>query len=373
MATPVKIVNAALEETGDGEVVLRGTIAIESLKSLKVDDYQREIIDRKSGKDKGGGRKVFRILKGIAAGNRMPDVDLGMRGQNFSTHGKTVVLNDPVYIIDGLQRVSSFLTYLDENDGEIGAAKPIGAVIHFKSTYQWEKERFAVLNSLRTPVAPGVLIRNLRDKHHSILTLYGLSISDPSFAMYNRISWDQNMKHGELIRALMLVHTAVALHRGILTKILTRDGNAPRGGGELDKRARNAVTLDRIAKEIGLNNFRENIKDFFEVIDECWGIREISFAGSHDYLKGTFLLSLGLFFANNPQLWDDAGKRIKCDRKFLDRLKTFPIRDPKIRALCSSGAGVMIPTLYDYILRHMNYKRKASHLYKGYDGETYRR
>ena len=42
----IKVLNAALEETPRGDFILRGTLSTESLKNLKVDEYQREVLSR---------------------------------------------------------------------------------------------------------------------------------------------------------------------------------------------------------------------------------------------------------------------------------------------------------------------------------------
>lgn len=352
-ASGVKIVNAALEEAPNGSLILRGTIAVECLKNLKVDEYQREVLAPTGG----GGRSTSRIRKGIEAGNRLPDIELGMRGDQFAAHGKTVTLHDPVYIIDGLQRVSAMMAHIEEH-GTPNGAQPLGATIYLNTTKQAEKERFAILNGPgRIAVSPGVLLRNARDKHPSLLTLYGLSRNDPSFALYGRVSWDQRMKQQEILKALLLVKAATALHSGIHKEILAEHGAAKRGEAAENKRA---SAMDRIAKHIGLQNFRENVKDFFELVDECYGIKNIEYGEAQGHLRGNFLITLGNFIANNQQLWSADGKRIRIDRKSMERFKLFPVNDPEIRRLCAAGASMVLPILYNYLLEHMNKHRSKN-------------
>jgi len=353
--TGIKLTNSALEEAPSGALILRGTLSTESLKNLKVDDYQREVLARSGS----GGRGPSRIRKGIEAGSRLPDIELGMRGEDFSASGKTVVLNDPVYIVDGLQRVTALIDHIEEH-GNPNGAQPLGATIYLNTTRQSEKDRFTILNGPgRTPVSPGVILRNLRDKHPSVLTLYGLSKSDPSFALYQRVSWDQRMKQQEILKALLLVKSALNLHSGIHKRILTEKGAAKRDETRI-KDNKGAATLDRIAKEIGLQNFRENVKDFFDLLDKCYGIRNIEYGEAQGHLRGNFLMTLGTFIANNAQLWDSNGRRIKIDTKTMDRFRTFPVDDPEIRRLCSAGAGMILPLLYRYLLDHMNKHRSKN-------------
>jgi hypothetical protein len=350
----VKITNSALEEAPNGAMILRGTISAECLKNLKVDEYQREVLAPTGG----GGRATSRIRKGIEEGTRLPDIELGMRGDNFSAHGKTVTLHDPVYIIDGLQRVSALMAHIEEH-GTPNGAQPLGATIYLNTTKQAEKDRFAILNGAgRIPVSPGVLLRNARDKHPSILTLYGLSRNDPSFALYGRVSWDQRMKQGEILKALLFVKSALALHSVIHKDIVAEHGIAKRGTGGREHKG--AVTLDRIAKQVGLQNLRDNMKDFFALIDDCYGIKSIEYGEAQGHLRGNFLITLGNFIANNSQLWDGAGKRIKIDSKTRERFKLFPVNDPEIRRLCAAGASMVLPMLYKYLLDHMNKHRSKN-------------
>lgn len=354
----VKVFNAALEERGNGDIILRGTIAIESLKNLKTDDYQREVLSRSGS----GGRRSSRLAKGIAAGVTLPDIELGMRGQNFSSYGKTITLNDPVYIIDGLQRVSALLDHMEEGE-EATLTNPLGATIHFKTTKQWEKERFAALNQLRTPVSPNVLLRNMRDQHPAILTLFGLSRSDPSFALYERVCWDQRMKQREIVTAAAMVRAALGLHRHVTESLIGLATRANSKGGTVQSdrfSTSGAGALDRIAKEIALQNFRENIKDLFELMDDCWGIRSIEYGEAQGHLRGNFISVLSGFLSRNEQLWDgEKQRKLRIDSKTKARLKTFPVNDPEIRRL-SAGGTMVIPTLYRYLLDHMNHRRSKN-------------
>lgn len=360
----IKVVNAALEEASDGSVVLRGTLAMESLPHLRVDDYQREVL-AKSG---SGGRKTSKIRKGIESGARMPTIELGMRGQNFTSSGRTFVLHDPTYIVDGLQRVSAMLQYIEDHQGKPNGALPLGAEIHFKTNKQLEKERFAALNgSLRTPVSPNVLLRNMREQHPALLTIYGLSMRDKDFALYERVTWNQRMKQSELLTAMSVVKAALNLHRSTVER--TKSGSqranrvqGPAASGETDKYKAISV-LDRVAREIGLQTFRENIKDFFNLIDECWGIRNIEYGEAQGHLRSNFLTVLGSFISNNVQLWEDEDQHsMKIDKWTRDRLKSFPVNDPEIRRLSAAGTMV-IPTLYNYLLNHMN-KHKHKNKFK---------
>src|SRR3989344_3325912 len=143
----IKVRHAALDEF-DGQIVLRGRIDPVSLGDLKVGPYQRELLP----KSKIGDLKTaFKDPSGS-----VPDLDLGMRGGNFSIdkkapteHGEVLILHDPVFIIDGLQRTTAAKELLLE-----GCEARIGAMIHFGTTEEWEQKRFYTLNVARTRLSP---------------------------------------------------------------------------------------------------------------------------------------------------------------------------------------------------------------------------
>lgn len=174
------------------------------------------------------------------------------------------------------------------------------------------------------------------------------------------------MKQSELLSASAVMRAALALHRHVVERTSTtlRPKKAgivpmPDRGNTTGGKNRSVLSMDNVAKEIGLNNFRENTKDFFDTIDECWGIRSIEYGEAQGHLKGNFLMVLGGFMSKNPQLWSADGKRLKIDSKTLARLKTFPVNDPEIRRLSAAGTMVL-PTLYEYLLRHMNKGNKKN-------------
>lgn len=359
----VKIIDGSLRERKNGELVLHGYLDFDSLKHLQVDDYQREVL-KSSG---SGGRVTGKISRGLRNGAILPPIELGMRGDHVNSRGGTYFLNDPVYIIDGLQRVTAMIDHMEDADNK-NSIEPLGAVINFKTTKQWEKERFRDLNTSRTAMSPNVILRNERDKHPSILTLYGLSTNDPSFALYQRVCWNQRMNKRDLVSASALVRAASGIHRHVIEATLGSmarpNSRSPLAGVVVSRTATGSpVTLDKVAKQIGLQNFRQNLKDFFELIDKCWGIRAIEYGEAQGHLRGNFIAILSGFISNNPQLWSDDDQRsIVIDPQSLARFKSFPVNDPEIRRLASAGTMVL-PTLYNYLLNHMN-KHMKKHKFK---------
>src|SRR5215831_7176219 len=161
----IKLSHAALDESElrGGSIILRGVLDQSSLKYLRTDDYQREALPLTS---------LSKMIRAMQAGEVMPDIELGMRGQRFRTKDDVFWLLDLTFVVDGFQRINAALHVLSLNPG---AMVHIGATVHFDTTKEWERERFRVLNTQRTPVSPNVLLRNKRDDSPAILTLYGLS------------------------------------------------------------------------------------------------------------------------------------------------------------------------------------------------------
>lgn len=350
----IRVLGAQLVERENGDIFLRGAIDPATLHNLKTDDYQREVL---------AGKRKSKIRKALEDGVLLPDIELGMRGQNVNLGGKNAILNDPVYIIDGLQRVSAVLLHLADLQAagkSLKDASPtamLNATIYFKTTKEWEKQRFSDLNQQRTPVAPSVMLRNMRDVHPSLLTLYGLSVNEPGFALYRRVCWTQKMAKTELITGATMVRTAMTLHRAVHDK-LANTGRGSSKGGDASV-LKNPPYLDRIAKEIGLSNFRENMRQFFEILDACWGVRNVQYGQLQTHLRTNFLMMLAFFISRNDVFWDAEHKRFTIDARNRQRMQTFPIYDPEVRRLGSAGTMAM-QSLYNLFLMHMN-KGRSKH------------
>src|SRR5690606_28099902 len=134
-------------------------------------------------------------------GRVVPNIEIGVRGQNFTTDGDDYVIHSPAYIIDGWQRVGNALRLL-----EMIPHQPIRlfASIHFGTDHQWERHRFTELNKNVKRISPNLHLRNMRGQNEAILTLYGLCHNDPRFPLYKRVCWSQNMQRGQIMTALVL-------------------------------------------------------------------------------------------------------------------------------------------------------------------------
>ena len=337
MSNAVKLQNASLDDKGD-EIVAHGWLDVEALEHLHVGDYQREVLINREGKKSS-------IRKAIEANERLPDILLGMRGQKFSERGSSMLLESDVYVIDGLQRVSTLRKFAADFPDKAKALR-IGAEVRFSTTRDSEKELFTVVNKQRKSMSPSIILRNERNNSPGVATLYGLSTSDKNSALYGKVCWNQQMDRGELFTALNICKTAQVLHRHL-------GAGGRHGGTESIPRV-----LDNMSKVVGLHIFRNNIHTFFEIMDEVWGIRGIKYKDRVTHTRGNFMQQLAIMFSDHEDFWDGQKLALTADQK--SKLKRFPIDDPNVIRLSSAGttSGVI---LYRYMVDHMNFKRR-SHL-----------
>lgn len=171
----VRIINASMDEdpSSPSAVVVNGRIDPASLRFLKVDnDYQRPLGERAD---------IFDALKN---GTVVPNIDVGVRGQDFDVDDGDILIKSPAYIIDGWQRVGTALHLLDNIPNH---PLRIFATVHFGTDALWERHRFTELNKNVKKVSPNLHLRNMRDTNEAVLTLYGLSNNTKEFALYKRV------------------------------------------------------------------------------------------------------------------------------------------------------------------------------------------
>lgn len=341
---PIRLLNAGLDERG-AEIVAHGWLDIDSINQLKVGPYQREVLA------KVGGRKTA-LIGAVEDGARLPDIMLGMRGQSFDTKGHTMTLQDPVFVVDGLQRISALKAYADAYPVQAKTLR-IGAEVRFGTTEATEEALFMVLNTSRIPVSPNVILRNLRTKYPAILTLHGLSTTDKDYPFYGRVQWGQRMARGDLVTALMLAKTSHILHSF---------DSRWRAGRPMQM----AAALDENAKEVGLANFRKNVKTFAEMVDDCWSIRKVEYRESATHVKGNFLFCLARLLCEHSNFWKPGTNLLTVDTPQRKKIASFAIFDPDVARLASSGTMAM-ELLYDRIVSHFDKKMRVGRLVKRTD------
>lgn len=336
----VRIVNGALDESDVSStgIILNGRIEPATLRFLKVDTYQRPLGDRAD---------IYQALK---EGLVVPNIEIGVRGQNFSIDGDDFIIKSPAYIIDGWQRVGTALKIL-----ECIPSHPIRifATLHFGSDEIWERHRFNALNKNVRKISPNLHLKNSRDTNDAIATLYALSIDDSTFPLYKRVSWSQNMQKGELISALTLGLVAQILHMH----------RAPVTGRSIDSVASGLLVLiGRVSRA----TLRRNMQTFFQLIDDCWPFASIEYRHSAQQTKGTFLMELARMLSRHPVFWEHNENTLFVSADDRRKLAKFPIRDPQVVQLAGSG-GSARKMLYQLLVDHMNSGRRTQRLQSRFD------
>ncbi|MEA2701447.1 MAG: hypothetical protein QOE22_156 [Candidatus Parcubacteria bacterium] len=336
---PVRILKGMLDELDDGTIVLRGVIDQASLGNIRADAYQRGIMNRKD------------IMDGYRAGAQLPDVELGMRGQNYDSARGILTLRDPVFAIDGWQRIQTGLRFLDlAPDGRVR----LGAMIRFDTTEAYERERFETLNGKsRVKVSANIMLRNKRSDSAAVLMLYGLTHTDKTFVLQNRIAWGQNMVRGELLPAFAFAK--------IVGRLL---GHKIAGG---NSSLNNLVAaLDHGVESFGVQVMRENVRAFFGLVDECWGIRRIHYRDGASYMKATFLTVLARLISDHHDFWKQPDeRRLFVEAPLRRKLAQFPVDDPQVVQL-SGATGKAAELLYMLLRNHLNRGKTTKRLVSRY-------
>ncbi|MBP9822490.1 MAG: hypothetical protein KBC81_03570 [Candidatus Pacebacteria bacterium] len=329
--------SAALDETKDKELILRGVIKQDCLTHLMVDDYQREAMPLTA---------LSSIIQALENGDALPDIELGMRGGRFKDKDGNFVLQDILYIIDGLQRVNAAIQILKTKpDVKIR----LGATVHFNTTKEWERERFRVLNTLRSKVSPNVLLRNKREESSAVKMLFALSKGDRQFALYERIAWGQRMIKGDLIGALTFAKVTGVLH----------SHKAPTRRTSVNQLV---PALDKALEVVGIQAMRKNVRGFFDLIDECWGIKRVQYREGAVYMRGTFLHVMARLISDHTDFWrGDGQEELFVEASLRRKIASFPIHDPAVTSLASSG-GKSRDMLYMLMRDHINSGKRTKRL-----------
>ena len=331
--TQLKVLSGALDELTEGRIVLRGVIDPASLSGLLQPAYQRETL-RKA--------KTQELMEAFRNGaGRVPDVELAVRGDRYgcTDSNGTYTITGDVYIIDGLQRISAAREFVSE-----GGKPLVGAMIHFETTEEWERERFDILNMRRTRLSPNILLRNRAAQCPALGRLYDLC-SDESFALYQRVSWSQYMRREELLTALTFLKAVMRLHSKF-------------GAGRYVAVSDLWQALPPMMATVGHSTMVENIKTFFQLLDSLWGIRGILYKDRATHLKSGFLFALADVISAYPAFW--SGKSLSIDRDMQKKIGQFGLHDPNVRAMACSTASIGL--LGRLIVDHINSGRRTRRL-----------
>jgi hypothetical protein len=335
MAYKLKILAGALDDV-NGNIVLRGIIDPVTYSDIKIGEYQRE---------EGTLSELSKLIAAIKAGSQLPDIEIGVRGMNYSERSGVFYVEHDCYVVDGQQRLTAARRVrLEDPTANIR----LGALLHFGSNAAWECERFKILNLFRRKVSPNILLRNEKDHSSSVQAMVNMTASDKEFVLRDRVAWGQKMGRGELVTALTLFKTLGMLHSHF-------------GPGLSVKVEEIVKSTDKTMDLIGPNIWRANARTFFATIEGTFGLTAIAFRDLSPQIKGGFLRALAKTFADHQNFWED--NRLKIDRIDLDKLRQFPLRDPGILSLVNGNSQVNA-ILYNRVVQHLNSGRKKNRMLK---------
>jgi hypothetical protein len=333
MRETIKVTHAALDDV-DGQIVLRGVLDPSSFALVQSDDYQREALPLSSL-----GSLITALQDPT---NQVPDIVLGSRGGSFIERDGAFYLQDPTYVVDGLQRLTAAM-FLIRTGKKLDPH--IGCSVKFNTTKQSECKLFKILNTSRLRLSASVLIRNYREENPCIEMLWQLT-KDPTFSMYDRISWNQKMQRTELMSAFTYAKLVGSLHSSF----------GPGRSHQIDDIAK---AMTKIMQKVGRAAMRKNVKTFFDVFDSAWGIKRVVYGENAPYLKGTFMMTVALVLAHHKNFWE--GFDLVVESSLRKKLSLFPINDPVIQSLAGAH-GMARAQLYNLLVQHINSGKRTRRL-----------
>lgn len=328
--TSIKLIHAAIDEDGS-EIILRGVIDPSSIAHLNVAEYQREVLPE---------RRISSLMQALQQGG-VPDIQLGCRGGNYTERDGAFYVQDPVYIIDGLQRSTAAKKLIEK-----GIIPRLGAVISFNTTEELERKRFRALNVTRVKLSPNVLLRNMRHESPSVQSIHQLC-SMSQFVLYRRVCWQQRMKREELLTAMMLLYSAATLHS--------------RFGLGLTERSllRIVKSLDALYTKIGRAALISNVREFWNVIDKSFNIHDVVYKDASIVLRTGFMTAVAKVFATHEDFWHDT--EFSVPSELQKKLSTFPVHEPSVQVL-TTATGTGISHLASLIVEHLNSGKRTKRL-----------
>jgi hypothetical protein len=324
----VKILHASLEDDPDTkQIIIRGVIDQESLKYIRLDWYQREQGFSNSHNSE--------IVGAYLEGNRMADITLGMRGQRVRSKGDIYHLLDKTFCIDGGQRLWNAAAAVAERpDLKI----VLGAKVFLGTTEEFENDMFCKLGTTQVRISPSIMMRNRKKKSPAARALIAVC-SDARFALKDRVSWDQSKSRFELMNGYTVAKIIALLH-------------AHKGGPLKSSKVYELLDgMDHVVERISAETFQQNIIRFFDALDKCWTIRQLSSSREpHPHLKPAFLSVIARLLSSYHDFWNDEERNeFYFPDKFVKRLRGLKLAD-----YLHSSKVVPKDALYEILRKRLN-------------------
>jgi hypothetical protein len=283
-------------------------------------------------------QKIRQLSTDFLAGDQMPPIVLGMRGENFDVlEDGTIRLLDPTYVVDGLQRWYAALAVMEQRP-----ALRLAVMVYLNTTEESEIALFRKLNTKRTGVSPSIHIRNEKNHSRVAATLYGMSANQPDFALFERVAWDQRFYEKDLVSGATLLLVLTQLHVHILRV-------------QPSNRVIELLPLiDKNIDHVGLQKSRENLIHFFDVLDELWCIRNILLRNRGTYhLKQGWLITLAKLFSDFTEFWDASDKTLFVSAALKRDLARLDPKDEECVRL-AAGTKSARELLYQLFVQNLN-------------------
>jgi hypothetical protein len=235
-----------------------------------------------------------------------------MRGQKVDTKSDVFILKDKCYCIDGGQRLwAAGIALRERPDLKIN----LGVKAFLGTNEDWENDMFCKLGTTQKRVSANVLLRNKMKKSSAARVLVNMNKLE-GFALKDRITWNQSRSRHELISGYSFARVAGALH-GHKAPLRTQ------------KLYELLAGFDRLYELIGEASIKQNIVKFFEVVDQCWTIRQLPGGRySRPHLTPAFLITLARLMSNYPNFWDGSERNdFYCPQSYVKKLKGFKLGD----------------------------------------------
>lgn len=339
----VRIINPTWEKRESVEFI-RGPLDTSTIHLIKVDLYQR-------GSRDDAHRK--RLMEAFKRGDPVPDVELGLRGNNIIAIGapddtvpQIIETKDDLYNMDGLQRVSALIQCMKENPK---FKADLSCRIQLHTTRETEEQLFLIFNKGRKQVPNNIHLRNLHTSVKCIGLLKRLSEDDPSFALHRRICWIDKLRDHEFSLAQPIVKALRCLHSRHVSS-------------SVDSIIALADSLNELENKIGMELFEANTRYFFNVVDKCWEVRSIVLSGTPYCMKYEFLKSLGNLFGRHTNFWE--GCRLIVPDVYIEALKKFPFSDKNVKDDISERGKKACNKVYHRLVNFLDSKRRVNKLIK---------
>lgn len=190
-----------------------------------------------------------------------------------------------------------------------------------------------------------VTLRNLASTTDGAKVMLRIT-EDKQFVLCNKVTWCQSMRRGDLITAISYYKVVGRLH-----------GHAGPGRGGVRQIASGGI--DKIIANVGKNNFMYNVRTFFLLIDEAFGVRTVAYRQHAVQLKSTFMLAMAGMISDHEDFWEN--DRLVVPAHLKKKLALFPITDPHVGSL-SGSAGPAVSMLENLLVEHINSGKRTRRL-----------